>query len=69
MIVSYPQAVRQAAEHGWEAERELALLLVHGILHLFGLDHADPEEATAMKEMEERALARIGCMAGTVQRR
>ena len=60
VIVSYPQTVRQAAEHRWPVEQELALLIVHGILHLFGFDHAEPEQEAAMKALEEQALARLG---------
>ena len=59
VIVSYPQTARQAAEHGWPVEQELALLIVHGILHLFGFDHAEPEEEAAMKALEEQALAKL----------
>ena len=59
VVVSYPQAARQAAEHGWAADRELALLVVHGILHLLGHDHAEVEEAAVMKVLEDQALARL----------
>ena len=34
VVVSYPQAVRQAAEYGHNVEREVAFLVVHGLLHL-----------------------------------
>jgi len=34
VIISYPQAVKQAKEQGHSPERELALLIIHGILHL-----------------------------------
>ena len=56
VIVSHPQAVRQAMEHGWAVERELALLVVHGILHLLGHDHAEPEEEAVMQGLEGKAL-------------
>ena len=59
VVLSYPQAVRQAGEHGWDVERELALLVVHGILHLLGHDHAEPEEERVMKGLEERVMARL----------
>ncbi|MCJ7669712.1 MAG: rRNA maturation RNase YbeY, partial [Dehalococcoidia bacterium] len=38
VIISYPQAVAQAREQGHSPERELALLVIHGILHLLGYD-------------------------------
>ena len=37
-------------------EDELALLVVHGILHLMGMDHVDDEEATAMEKREQELL-------------
>ena len=58
VIVSYPQAVRQAEEAGHPVTRELAYLLCHGILHLLGHDHMEPDEAAAMKAKETAILAR-----------
>ncbi|TET76931.1 MAG: rRNA maturation RNase YbeY, partial [Candidatus Cloacimonadota bacterium] len=43
VIISYPQAVEQAKEQGHATEKELALLVIHGILHLLGYDHEEPE--------------------------
>ena len=59
VVISYPQAARQAPEHGQPVDRELALLLVHGVLHLFGHDHVDAKEEATMREMEQRTLARV----------
>ena len=59
VVVSYPQARRQAQARGVETEQELALLIIHGILHLAGFDHVEPEEETRMKAREELALDRI----------
>jgi len=57
VVIAYPQALRQAqGERTWSAEREIEWLLVHGVLHLLGYDHAEPEEARRMREREE-ALA------------
>lgn len=58
VIISYPQAERQAQECEQPLERELALLVVHGILHLLGYDHAEPQEERAMRAQEQEALAR-----------
>jgi probable rRNA maturation factor len=52
VIISYPQAALQAAEHSHSPEKEMAVLLIHGILHLLGYDHAAPEGERAMKERE-----------------
>jgi probable rRNA maturation factor len=44
----------EAAGHGTEAEIEL--LTVHGILHLLGYDHAEPEEHKEMFGLQDRLL-------------
>ena len=63
VIISYPQTQRQALEHRAAEEgavdQELALLLVHGVLHLVGHDHGDPVETAQMQEKERAALAPI----------
>lgn len=56
IIISWPQARRQAEERGGSPMRELALLVVHGALHLVGYDHAEPEEAALMQAREREAL-------------
>ncbi len=59
VIVSYPQAQRQAEERGAPLEHELALLVVHGVLHLVGHDHLEPEETELMQAKERTALAKL----------
>ena len=56
IVISYPTAARQAAEAGHRVDQELAHLLVHGLLHLLGYDHAAPDEARAMQTREEALL-------------
>jgi len=58
VIISYPQAVEQAEEQGHSIEKELALLITHGILHLLGYDHEQPEETKQMREREEELLGK-----------
>lgn len=66
IIVSVERAIAQAREgHGgqtgdvrWSAEDELRLLLVHGVLHVCGWDHALPDEEAAMRALERALLAR-----------
>jgi probable rRNA maturation factor len=45
-----------ASEHGRGPEDEIALLVVHGILHLMGMDHEEPSEAQAMQGRERELL-------------
>jgi len=56
VIISYPQAVEQAKEQGHATEKELALLVIHGILHLLGYDHKAPEEEAEMRAREKELL-------------
>lgn len=59
VIISCPQAQRQAAAAQRPLERELAWLIVHGVLHLAGYDHLEPAETAAMQAQEQAALAAI----------
>ena len=56
IVVSFPQAKRQAFQQGVPLRRELALLLVHGALHLMGHDHYEDTEREAMQQLERKAL-------------
>lgn len=56
IAISLPLAVRQAAAAGLAPELELRHLLLHGLLHLLGLDHEGEEEARTMAALEERFL-------------
>lgn len=49
-------AAKQAAEAGHATEEELLLLTTHGILHLLGYDHAEPEEEREMFELQRQLL-------------
>jgi probable rRNA maturation factor len=57
VLISYPQAERQAAAGGQQLEDELRLLVVHGVLHLLGFDHADPQERQRMWTVQDAILA------------
>ncbi|MDP2744369.1 MAG: rRNA maturation RNase YbeY [Dehalococcoidia bacterium] len=57
VVVSYPQAARQARERSHSVERELAILVIHGILHLLGYDHEGP--AADMRDKEQAILDSI----------
>ena len=55
VVIAPEVAEAQAAEYGHTVEEELNLLLVHGVLHLLGYDHADDADAEVM-QARERAL-------------
>ena len=65
VVISVERAVEQAAQGRggqtgtltWSAADELALLVVHGVLHVCGWDHADPLEEAAMRRLETAILA------------
>ena len=59
VVLSYPLAVRQAHEHNVSTEEEVALLVVHGVLHLLGHDHEQPHDEARMRQLEQHALARL----------
>lgn len=66
VIVSQETAVRQAAAHGRALDHELAHLVVHGVLHLLGHDHAQPEQERVMRGREDAILTAEGFPPGTV---
>lgn len=56
-IVVCPSVARaNAAAHAGTFENEVALLITHGILHLLGHDHAEPDERARMWEREQALL-------------
>lgn len=56
VIISYPQAVRQAEERQHSLKREVAILVIHGVLHLLGYDHIESDEAALMSGREAEIL-------------
>ncbi|MDE0604120.1 MAG: rRNA maturation RNase YbeY [bacterium] len=58
-VVICPSAAASNAEvHGRTVDDELALLVVHGALHLLGYDHLDDNDAQVMEQREQELLAR-----------
>ena len=60
VIISYPQAVIQAEEHQHSVEREIAILIIHGVLHLLGYDHDKPELEQEMRAREAEIVNYVG---------
>ena len=56
VVISVDRAVKQAGEHGVSIDAELALLTVHGILHLLGYTDETEEGAEQMRVREKLAL-------------
>ena len=59
IVISYPQAKRQAEAAGRPVLHEIALLTAHGALHLMGFDHAEPEEEKVMFAKTDAILAEV----------
>lgn len=60
VIISYPRADMQASSGGHSAMDELLLLVVHGVLHLLGHDHATRGQKRKMWAAQENVLHEMG---------
>ena len=60
IIISVPCAEAQSIAMGHSLEAELSLLVVHGVLHLLGHDHAGAEEKTRMWAAQSEILTGLG---------
>jgi probable rRNA maturation factor len=58
IVICPAVAFRNAPEHAGNYDDEVALLVVHGLLHLMGMDHQEDEEAEEMESKERELLAR-----------
>jgi probable rRNA maturation factor len=59
VIIAYPQAVTQAEEHHHSVKREIAILIIHGVLHLLGYEDEKPEKKRQMVAREGEILSYI----------
>ena len=60
LVISHTRAEEQAQKRGHNIEAELQLLVVHGVLHLLGYDHADLKEKDEMWSIQSRILDKLG---------
>lgn len=60
IVLSVPHAIAQAEEYGHSVEREVCYLVVHGLMHLAGYDHIEPEDKSEMRAEEETLLNKVG---------
>jgi probable rRNA maturation factor len=65
ILISIPRAQSQADAAGHPLESEVQLLVVHGVLHLLGHDHADPAEKNRMWKAQSEILDSLGL--GSIQ--
>ncbi len=59
VVICPAVAAANAVEHGVALDDEIALLVVHGLLHLLGMDHHADDEAERMEALERTLLARF----------
>lgn len=57
LVVSTETAKREAKSHGWSAEDEVVLYVVHGLLHLCGYDDLTDDARPIMRQRERQVLA------------
>ncbi len=60
VLLCLPVVKKQAKEFGSGFLREICYMTVHGMLHLLGYDHYEPEHKASMREVEEKVLSKIG---------
>ena len=59
IIISVDKVKEQAREYGHSELREFAFLITHSMLHLFGYDHMEPEEAEVMERRQREILEEL----------
>lgn len=59
VIIAYPQARAQARAHRHPVKTEVAVLIVHGVLHLLGYDHERPGPERRMRAKEAKVTAQL----------
>lgn len=60
IVISVEKVMEQAEKFGHSKERELAFLVAHSMMHLFGYDHMTDEEAVVMEKKQNEVLNRLG---------
>ena len=60
IILNVDRIAKQAEEYGHTRRRELAFLIAHSMLHLFGYDHIEDSERAIMEELQEQILTMQG---------
>ena len=59
ILISTDTAIRQAVAHHNDPQRECALYVIHGLLHLHGHDDHNPDDSAVMKQLQEAILEQV----------
>lgn len=62
IVISVDKVLEQAENYGHSIEREYAFLITHSMLHLFGFDHMEEEEAKVMEEKQKDILLSLNIL-------
>ncbi|MCY0898762.1 MAG: rRNA maturation RNase YbeY [Firmicutes bacterium] len=60
VVISVERAQQQAADYGHSVAREVGFLTAHGVLHLLGWDHEEPDDEALMMAKTEEILGSVG---------
>lgn len=60
IVLCRQKIIEQAKEYGHSTEREMAYLIVHGLMHLFGFDHETEDDKTEMRTKEKQVMRFLG---------
>jgi probable rRNA maturation factor len=60
IVIDPVVAAKQAVSAGHSTEHEIYILASHGLLHILGYDHADPDEEKVMFELQEKIVKKWG---------
>jgi probable rRNA maturation factor len=59
IVIAWGVCQRQAKKNGHSVKKEFTILLIHGLLHIYGFDHKKNTEALIMEDLEKRLFAKI----------
>lgn len=68
IMISVETALAQSEAHGNSLQHEIEMLIVHGVLHLSGFDHANKQQRVKMSDLQDGVLSKIGNpLTGSIQ--
>jgi len=66
IAISYPRALEQASDYRLDVQHEIGILMLHGLLHLLGMDHETDRGRMALAERKWRVA--LGLPSGLIER-